>query len=210
MQTKSVILIIILLLSGMSLKAQQPFKPGDMVVGVSQGTGGKMDVTFYDKITPVKGIVVDFGLPIPMDSGFFGIGLLYGTRTIDYFKQYNIGPQYFLTYHWDYKIWGTRLTYHIDLLGIPNFDTYIGGTVTYIQVKWTPNDNLYYPFPPYGTAPINASNAKSNPYPTISYPNFVKFGGLVGARFDLFNFLGIFGEVSLGATNFTFGATLKI
>jgi hypothetical protein len=208
------VLITILLLAGVTMRAQQqPFKPGDLVLGAYEGIGSKMDVTYYNYLSPVKGVVLDIGLPIPMDSGFFGIGFNYGQRNSYYTKIYNIstpGNPLYLNYNWDYKLFGTRLTYHIDLLGVRHLDTYIGAVVTYVQVKWTPFDNVYNINPPYGLVNSKYGIASANPYPTISYPDFFKYGGLVGFRYDLFNFLGIFAEGSIGATNFTFGASLKI
>jgi hypothetical protein len=214
MNKSATLLLILLLLTGIDLKAQdQPFKPGDMVVGVFEGIGSKMDVTYYNSLSPVKGVVLDLGLPIPMDSGFFGLGFIYATRNSSYTKYYNISTPttpYYLQYNWAYTLYGVRLSYHIDLLGVKHLDTYFGAAVTYVKVNWTPYDNLYYTKPPYGTAPVNASNASANPYPTISYPDFEKYGGFVGVRYDLFNFLGVFAEGSIGYANFSFGATLKI
>src|ERR1022692_1329144 len=86
----SFFLLIIVLFSISCLKAQnQPFKPGDMILGVFEGIGGNMDVTDINYISNVKGIVVDNGLSIPMDSGFFGLGFSYSTRNENYYKLYN-------------------------------------------------------------------------------------------------------------------------
>ena len=211
----SFLLLTILLFSTSCLKAQnQPFKPGDMILGVFQGMGGKMGVTDYDYLSKAKGIVVDNGLSIPMDSGFFGLGFSYSTRNQSYYKLYNNSTatqQYYLQYNWNYTMLGTRITYHIDLLGVPCFDTYVGATITYVKVQFIPFDNLYSPFPPYINAPGYTGLANKYQEGQVSYPNFFKYGVLVGARYDIFNFLGIFGEANAGAPfYFNFGASLKL
>ena len=196
------IIVILFLLATFSAKAQhKPFDGGDMVLGVFQATGGKMVVSNFDYISPVKGIVCDLGI-IPMDSGYFGIGMSLGTRTQTKHYIYPTSAYGNLTYYdytWDYKIIETRISYHIDLLGMPFLDTYIGALISYNPVKFSEVNTKYDGHP----------GMVGYPFP-LKFDNQVRYGGMFGMRLEAFNFLGVFGEVSFGIRNFTFGASLKI
>ncbi len=179
---------------------EKPFKPGDLVFGPCSGFGGEMDVHYYDHMSPLRGFAINYGLPYKMDSGFFSVGLMVGLRNCDKYYIYPIsifGTKYFYDRHWSWVTFSTRVAYHIDLLHVANLDTYVGTIASYSTVKITYTDNLW-------TDPTK----RGYPYP-LKFKNFIKYGIMLGARYDIYKSFGVFGEASTGITWLTVGASYK-
>ncbi len=194
--------ILLFLFTVTNVRSQEkPFKAGDVIIGPCMGMGGIMDVHFYSKMTPLYGIALDVALPIQMDSGFWGLGFIAGIRSVEDYHIYPISTpshRYYYDRKWDYTSIATRITYRIDLLGVPDLDTYVGGIFSYNLVKITWEDNLYTDPKQFGY-----------PYP-LDFKSFYKLGIMLGARYDIIKQLGIFTEVSVGITNITFGIAAKL
>jgi hypothetical protein len=195
---KKVLAITICIVIGSNYLLAQPFKAGTISIQGGVEFGGNYGIKYYNTQTLAKAASIEIGLPKIVDDGYFGIGLYYGAKTFNEFKQYPL-PGYFAQYNWDYTIFGARFTYHIDLISVKSLDTYCGFMINYNEVKFNYSDNFYSQFP----------NMKGNPYP-LTFANNVKYTAFIGVCYDIRNIAGVFAEFALGNYAAFIGINIKL
>lgn len=157
------------------------FAKGDNVIGVGVGVGGVYGFNSYSSQTPVFGLQYDRGI-IPLKFGaVIGVGGFLGYKGYVYKDgQYKD--------KWNIVIIGARGTFHYDLFGVENLDTYGGMMLAYHALSHSDNYPAYY-----------SRNKSGAAYASI----------FAGAKYYFSPGFGAFAEVGYGVAWLTVGAAFK-
>jgi hypothetical protein len=179
-------IFLVSLTPGISQETTATFAKSDNVLGLSAGVGGWYGFRGYNTQTPVFGLQYDRGIVELGFGGVIGVGGFIGYKGYAY--KYGDYKE-----NWNIVIIGARGSFHYDVFGVENLDTYGGSIISFHTVSH--KDNIPSSSPYYDGRKKYASSLHASLF--------------VGAKYYFAPSVAGFAELGYGVSWLTMGVAFK-